>query len=327
MNYNKIHSYHKLIEIMKKLDDNEKLIFLYNYFYKKVSYEYIAWLFSYLAWGSSNPEYSCEQYTGELNPEQQQIYLCELHSFKYNNTNFTYTLKPHEKGTQQEIIDIKKKYNLTKIEDVKKYKQEVIDFINNTFFNSIEDNIIKTELFEIFKQKIIDLSLVPTKENKTIVLYDIPWMINKSYYDNNYNKATHATYYNGLIRSGVCRHYSYFIKKVLYDLDIHTVNVIGRSGFIHSWNMIKINGEIKFIDITREIHLRNNVKKYNFNKGDWFLISIDDMFKLEPDRDIRQLDDQKLDIFITKDNYKENMDILYNALNTKTKVKRKDLIK
>lgn len=325
MNYNRIHSYHKLIEIMKKLNDNEKLIFLYNYFYKKVSYEYIAWLYSYLSWGIANFQSSYKEYTLEPNTNKK-IYLCELHSFELYDNNSIYKLEPEEKIIQQEIITIKKKYNLNKKEDIENYKKEIIDLINNSFFNTIENSEIKEQLIKILREKIIDLSLIPIEKNKITLLYDIPWMINKSYYDNNYDKITCATYYNGLIRSGVCRHYSNFIKKVLQDLDIYTVNVTGRSGSFHSWNMIKINEEIKFIDITREIHLRNNVKKYNFNKGAWFLISIDDMFLLEPDRDIRQLDDKKLDIFITKNNYKENMDILYNAFKTKTKVRKKDLI-
>ena len=323
MNYNKIHSYHKLIEIMKKLNDDEKLLFLYNYFYQKVSYEYIAWLYSYLSWGIENYQGSCEEYTGELNPKDKKVYLCELHSFEFHDNNSIYKLEPNEQIIQQEIIEIKKKYDLTKRKEIENYKQEIINLINNTFFNTIENNKIKEQLFEIFLTKIMDLSLVPIKENGTTILFDIPWMINKSYYDNNYDQITEATYYNGLIRSGVCRHYSNFIKRVLNDLNIHTVNVVGRSQAFHEWNMIKINGEIKFIDITREIHLRNNVKKYNFNKGDLFLISIDQMFMLEPDRDIRQLDDQKLDIFITKENYKENMDILYNVFNNKAKIRKK----
>lgn len=326
MNYNRIHSYYKLIEIMKKLSFNDKLLFLYGYFYKKVSYEYLAWLYSYLDWGVNDYKESVNEYIGELNQTGQKMYLCELHSFMHHEENSIYKLEPNEEIIQQEIIKIKEKYDLTKAEEIKKYKYEIVDIISKSFFNTLENPQIKNQLFEFFQKNIIDLSLVPYEYQKNIFLLDIPWMINKSYHDNDCDKLTGATYYNGLIRSGVCRHYSNFIKAVLYDLDIYTVNVIGRSGAFHSWNMIKINDEIKFIDITREIHLRNNAKKYNFNKMDWFLISIDEMFALEPDRDIRQLDDKVLDVFITKDNYQENMEILYNAFNNKTKVKKKDLM-
>lgn len=318
MNYNRIHSYHKFIEIMHRLNNDEKFIFLYNYFYKKVSYNYYEWLYGKLMHGITDFKTETINYEGELKQNKDTI-MCYIKEIIYSDKNPTYKADVGDEIILQEIINKRKKYNLNITSEIDKYKNEVIDLLNNSFFMQLKNNEIKEQLFEIFKNKIINQSLVPTDYYSQQVLYDITWMIYKSFQDD--FQSGKATYYNGLIRAGVCRHYAQFIYKILNELGIHTVNIIGKSKLIHEWNMVMINDEIRFIDITREIHLRNKANNYNSNKGDWYLITIDDMFNLEPDRDIRQINDVNLDIFITKNNYKEYVDVLYNAFNNKEKKK------
>ena len=316
-------NYDEFIEIMQKLSYEEKFKYLYNYFYNNVSYNYAEWLYGYLCYGVSDFKHNYDIYKGELNKKNEKMLLCYLTEPKLYNQDSIYEISQDDIIPLNELISIRNNYDLNSINDINRYKKEINEYVNDTFFIDIDNNNIKKQLLNIFNTKIMNQSFIPYKYDKYKAIFDITWMIYKAFWDNSYGIAS---YKNELIISGVCRHYSAFIKKVLDDLNIYTVNVIGQSGLFHAWNMLLIDNEIKFIDITREIHLRNNIKEYDFKKGDWYLISIDDMFKLEEDRDIRELDGIKLDTFITKDNYRDNMNVLYNAFNHKVKVKKKDLI-
>lgn len=315
-------NYYEFIKIMKHLKDEDKFKYLYDYFYKNVSYNYVEWLYGYLFYGVNNFKKNYVEYNGELNKKNEKMLLCYLSNLQLYDHDSVYKPTDDDIIILDSIIKIRDYVGLDTISDIKRYKYGVQTLLNATFFSDLENDNVKKQLLRIFNKEIINKSFVPVKYGDYKVLFDITWMIYKSFSDNMYGKAS---YKNDLIRSGVCRHYSNFIKKVLDDLGIYTVNVIGQSGLFHEWNMVLINNEIRFIDITREIHLRNNAKDYEFKKGDWYLISIDDMFKLEEDRDIRELNGIKLDTFITKDNYKDNIDVLYNAFNHKVKVKKRDL--
>lgn len=307
INYNRVHSLHTFIEIMKRLTDEEKFAFLYDYFYKNVDYNYYEWLFGEFS-GVDYYEAEYIDYKGELNPNGGHMKLCELTNVTYFNTK---DIQRKNKLLFQEIIKIRDSIDFNSAASIEEYKERVIKLFNNEFFDNIESEEIREKLFTIFKEKILDRSLVPLPFENYKVLYDITWMAFKSF-EEDYSSGK-GTYYNGLIRKGVCRHFSAFIKEVLDELGVHNVEITGISESLHAWNMVLINGEIRFIDITKEIHLRNGAMK-GFNKGDFYLISIEELFKLEPDRDIRKLDGKKLDTIITKNNYFEHMDELYSAL-------------
>lgn len=309
---------------MKRLSDEEKFVFLYNYFYKKVSYNYLEWFYSELCYNaSSHGDPAYEEYHGELNPNKNYMLLCSFSKFGIYGDNEVYKYDAEKPNIMQSIVELRNKYDLNKADDIEKYKRETIDLVTKLYFNNIQNNELRECFLNAFIKDIINPSLVPTKYEDYKVLYDITWMVYQSYWNN-----CQTIYYNGLIRKGVCRHYSAFIKKVLDDLGIYTVDITGKSKELHGWNMINLNGEIKFIDITRELYLRDRTTEdagFSYNKGDWYLIDIDKMFELEPYREIRQLDDIKLDTYINKDNYKEYMNILYDAFNHKVQVKKKAL--
>lgn len=323
MNYKKINSYKKFINIMKEMTDEEKFAFLYDYFDKNVSYNYSEWLYSDLLSNSFPKDPSFDEYYGELNPKKKKMILCSLGDITiYNEDDL-------KKGFSKvpfviQLPEIRKKYDLNKISDIDSYKKEVFDLINTLYIDNIDNEEIKEYLNNVVMEDIINISLVPYKyeDEDALYIYDIPWMIYDSYHEGDRCKSE---FHNGLIKRGVCRNFSAFIKKVLDDLGIDTVNVIGKSNRFHEWNMVNINGDIKFIDISKEIHIRDNACSNGCNKGDWYLIDIDRMFELEPTREIVRLNDVDLDSFITKDNYKENMDVLIDAFKHKVKVKKKQL--
>ena len=318
IDYKKINSYHKLIEIMKALSNEEKLIFVYNYFYREVDYNYFEWLYGFLSYGVVNFDLGYDNYTGEINKSGNTITLCYIRNLKFTGGDSTFYPDPKEELILQKIIDIRNKYNLNIESDVEKYKEEIIRLIHAEYINKIKNRSLRKLFSKILKEEIIKRSFVPVYINDKEYLFDITWMIFENQKD---NAERNGYYHNGLLRNGVCRHYASFTKKVLSKLGFNITNVVGKSGLIHEWNMIIIGNEIRFIDMAREIHLRNKIKNYNYKKGDWFLITIEDLFKLEPERDIREINGIKLDTYITKDNYMDYIHILYNSFNTKENTK------
>ena len=320
----KIHSYYKFIEIMKRLTDEEKFAFLYEYFYKNVSYNYLELLYSELCFNaSSHGDPTYEEYHGELNPNNNYMLLCSFSKFGIFKDDEIYKYESEKPNIMQSIVELRNRYDLSKVEDIEKYKKETIDLVKVLYFDHIQNAELREKFLKVFIRDIINPSLVPVKYDNYKVLYDITWMVYQSCWH-----YSQSVYDKGLIRKGVCRHYAAFINKVLDEFGFNTVYVIGKSIDLHAWNMIELNGEIRFIDISAELFLRDAivVADFNFNKGDWYLVDIDKMFELEPYREIRQLDDIKLDTYITKDNYKENIDVLFNALNHKEQIKKKSLI-
>lgn len=320
MDFNKINSYYRFIEIMKSLNEEEKYQFLYNYFYQNVDYNYYEWLYGFLSYGidAFKPQYI--EYKGELNPKHEYMLLCCIEDTKTYNDDSIYEVESDDEIPLNEIIKLRQQADLKSLSSIRDYKRKVTKLLEEDFFYDIENEEVKKELHEIFKRYILDPSLIPTKYDHYKVIYDITWMIYKSFKEKFANGD--AEYHNGLIKKGVCRHYANFIKKVLDDLNIPSLDVIGASGLFHEWNIVMIDNELKVIDITREIHLRNKLTD-EYNKGDWYLISIDEMFRLEPDRDIREINGISLEPYITKDNYQEQLPVLYNAFKQDLKTKKR----
>ena len=314
---NNYKSYREFIKIMNKLTNEEKFVYLYNYFINNVTYNYFEWLYGFLGYGISGIKPNFIDYKGDLSKKDANIVLCVVDDIERYQTN------NDELIVLEEIIKLRKKHILNNHSSINHYKNQVAILMDELFFKQIQDKELYSKLFKIFKEDILDKSFVPEIYADYYMMYDISYLIYKSFWDNYLNGD--PEYKKGLIKKGVCRHYSEFINNVLNDLNIKSIDVMGKSNLFHSWNMILVDDDIKFIDITREIYLRDKLNDYNFNKGDWYLIDIEEMFKLEPNRDIREINNEKLETIITKYNYKENMNVIYNALNKNIKLKKKNI--
>lgn len=127
-------------------------------------------------------------------------------------------------------------------------------------------------------------------------------------------------YYNGLIISGVCEHYSEWVSKICNDLNIPCYQVDGKGTANHSWNLIYIKEQNKWVhfDMTCVRFYLDNFTK-DFGEPDkWVFASTEDIFKMQPQREIHTLKDiDGNKIFegkITKENYNEFEDFELNEL-------------
>lgn len=107
---------------------------------------------------------------------------------------------------------------------------------------------------------------------------------------------------NGLIKCGVCRHFSKFVKKFCDDLKIKCY--IADSSDYHEFNIIEIDGEKRVFDFTRMIGIRDDFHNFDGQEiDDWFNMTFQKMFEYKPNRKIVAIDNIVLgQNSISKDN-------------------------
>ena len=128
--------------------------------------------------------------------------------------------------------------------------------------------------------------------------------------------------HNGLLTKGVCKHYAEFLHKAFDDVGVDNALVGGISECNHAWNVVRINGEIKYIDTTREVFIRDGYGNIpNQEKGKWILCSAQDMFKMQPGRRIYEIGETKLEEEITSENFEQMQDVIEKALNREISLK------
>src|SRR5574344_647426 len=112
---------------------------------------------------------------------------------------------------------------------------------------------------------------------------------------------------NGLIKYGVCGDYATWIYKCCSDLGIDCKIVTGRDKLLHAWNYINVDSNNVFMDVTKAIHVRDEVDTGNNNTipSDWFMMDASTMFNLEPGLEIHAIGNYVFDKPVNADNYKE----------------------
>ena len=320
MNYNKIRNYQKFISMMKRLDEHEKFIFLYEYFYDVVKYNYLIWLYAELTYGCDKPISYCEQNYRINDFSNKELILFGIsHATEFPNDSL---FKPAKDDYLifREILKARWEFDVYTLEGIREYKEHVMKLVSEHLMYEIGDFPKVRELITYFNEQIVANSFLPPYNENDILVYDIPFMIYKTYWSQ--KKFEDGVYHNGLIREGVCRHFTDFIDCVLGELDIKSVPIISQNGLFHAFNMVEFDNEIRFIDMTKEIYLRDGVVTGDYQKHDFYLCDIDTLFEMVPDRRILSIDNQKLAEVITKDNYRENISMLHESLNKKRTLSR-----
>ena len=62
---------------------------------------------------------------------------------------------------------------------------------------------------------------------------------------------------NGLMRQAICVEFASYIKKYCDDLGIPCAIVDGVGNVDHVWNLIKLNGQTRHVDLTNAIYIRD----------------------------------------------------------------------
>ena len=153
------------------------------------------------------------------------------------------------------------------------------------FSLSIEHVYTKEEIAEInyiVDNKIKDLITTNmTTKDKIKTIHD--FVINNTEYDKlkseNINDTTYKsnTAYGVLIQGyGICSGYADTISIFLNKLDIENYKISNTS---HIWNLVYVNGLWKHLDATWD----DPISEYNANRDTYFLISSEDLAKLNDD--------------------------------------------
>lgn len=106
---------------------------------------------------------------------------------------------------------------------------------------------------------------------------------------------------NGILRRGVCRHFSKYLVDLMKDAGIEDVYIVG-SVLEHMWMMAKIDDRYMAMDMNRLTTLRDQ-GKYDESALEWMHMDFGRMFELDPNRSIEVIDTVKLDVHITAENY------------------------
>ena len=316
-------TYEELLNASKNLEKSEKINFIYNYFLNNVKYDYDLLYAGFIMSGIKHTEKIFENinFKNDKDVILKMILTRDICIEQDNGKVLKKYCNFYEK-----ILKLQEKLN---IKELNNYKKEALNIFINDYYDFIKNKALLNSGIDKFNNQVLNRSYVPykliDKKSNIYSSYDITNMIVKTYKDNNYKLKENGIYENGLLKSGVCRHFSFFLSKYLSDNNIESVYLIGKAELPHIWNMIMIDDKIKFIDISSELHIRDNTCYPDLKQGSFYLIDIDKLFELDPNRIIQRVGNFTLlpVDYITKDNYKseKSKQILKNAFKQKLEIK------
>ena len=132
-------------------------------------------------------------------------------------------------------------------------------------------------------------------------------------------------YDRGLLRNGVCDAYSNWTSKVLTELNIPCLKVIGKGTTGHGWNLVYLEDKDIWVnfDMTMVRYYLDGWTREYGEPNKWVFATIEEMFNMQPKRTIEEIKDAEdntcLKGIINKDN-QEALDIFlseYGVLSRK----------
>lgn len=330
--YSKYESYEQFIEAAKKIKNQEEQVrFICGYIRQNAQYDYKTLFNAICTYGASmvyhedidlsKDTYQAELLRGAL-PELENPIIRLRRIIKCDGENPIIS-KLIELNTTENPEG-----NLTTQESVSQYATRIWEEIILPEIKSHTDNqeIIEDcrQEYEEYVEKSIGTSIVGIQDkDKQIcgaMFYDMAYILvnNMGKIDERHPCEGH----NGLLTKGVCKHYAEFLHKAFDDVGIDNALVGGISECNHAWNVVRVNGEIKYIDTTREVFIRDgygNIPKQE--KGKWILCNAQDMFKMQPGRRIYEIGETKLEEEITAENYEQMQDVIEAAFNREISLK------
>ena len=279
-------NYENFIEYLKQMDNTEEVIIaVYNYFKTNVNYDY-----DFLQW--------------------HKIFYAHHYNFeKIINLRKNYkTIYSYDESNFEKMINVL---------DIDKEKEHAIKVLDEFFMeneNRPLSDKVKEKLFD--KWGTIE-HIEPKLQNSNSRIVKIDASSGKPYDKLLFfgNHLLHQSiafppeYNNGLLKKGVCAEYAEWINKIYNELNIPCYEVVGKGTADHHWNLIYIKEENKWVhfDMTCVRFYLDNFTR-NFGEPDkWVFASTEDIFKMQPKREIHSVKDYEGNIVfegkITKENY------------------------
>lgn len=316
----------QLKNIVNKLDEEKKVLFILNYFFKTVQYDYAR---------LQAAGYGCETIKqlkcNDANPNEAEIFLEENFFPKKNvsleingetkqySDKYSITFKVIE-GTSNfynNIVEIAKKT----AGDIELFESEVKYYVKEELSKHLDNDVIIDREASIFVSTLISDITKPVcfLKGKYAISYGVfGTLIRYALSQNNF--STSIVNSNGILERGVCKDYTEYLVKLFNEIGIEAHSIVGISELEHEWICVKVNGIYKSVDLTRAIFIRDGFKNIpNDQKAeDWLLCDFKEIFKMQKTRIITEIDGRKLDTVINSNNYNEEEFI--NIINQKCRI-------
>lgn len=104
----------------------------------------------------------------------------------------------------------------------------------------------------------------------------------------NRNKYFPPLIEDGIIKRGVCQHFADYLEELFPKIGINAVRIDGISEMGHAWIAAVVDGELKSIDLTRAIFIKDGFRgiPQEQKSSDWLLADFEDTFKMQSTRKI-----------------------------------------
>lgn len=104
----------------------------------------------------------------------------------------------------------------------------------------------------------------------------------------NRNKYFPPLIEDGIIKRGVCQHFADYLEGLLPKIGINAVRIDGISEMGHAWIAAIVDGELKSIDLTRALFIKDGFRgiPQEQKSSDWLLADFEDTFKMQSTRKI-----------------------------------------
>lgn len=330
--YSKYESYEQLIEAAKKIKNQEEQIrFICGYIKQTAQYDYRTLFNAICTYGANRVYYedinlAQDTYQAELLEEavpELKNPMIKLRKVIRCDGENPIISKLIELNTTENPEG-----NLTTQESAKQYATRVWkEIILPEIKSHTSDSGIIAECLQEYEEyvaKSVGTSIVGIQnQDKQLcgaMFYDMSYVLvnNMGQIDRRHPCEEH----NGLLIKGVCKHYAEFLHNAFDDLKIENALVGGISECNHAWNVVRVNGAIKYIDTTREVFIRDGYGKIPKQEtGKWILCDAKDMFEMQPGRRIDEINETKLQEEITLENFEQMQYIVEEALQQKDGLK------
>lgn len=189
--------------------------------------------------------------------------------------------------------------------DYNKFIKELRAYITKELNSHLRNDTLVAQAVDEVVEKVEEGLREKTSINGIEVNYDISKVLTDFFIEP--KKYFPPEYSNGLITNGVCEDYTKYLVPLLQKAGIEAHEVYGTSVLGHAWVIVKDGDKYKSVDLTRAVAIRDGFLGIppEQTMDDWIYSDVEDIFKMQKTRTIREIDGKKLPYVIDGENYDE----------------------
>lgn len=186
------------------------------------------------------------------------------------------------------IVELQEKSN----GDFEKFQTDLQELLEHELSKHLgNEELVKSEVSFLMKKiNILMKSLVPINfgGKSSYAFLDISAVLSRFLSDNRGEKFFPPVIKNGLLKRGVCEHYSNYLVDLFPKIGIEVHRIDGTSELKHTWITVKVDGIYKSIDLTRAIFIRDHFRGIPESQTAemWLFSDFEDTFVMQPTRTI-----------------------------------------